>query len=301
MAIELRHFRYFIAVAEERHFRRAAEKIGIAQPALSRAIRDLEIALDVTLFDRSNRNVDLTGAGHVLLDRSRRVLNSVDCAIDDVRCFSQGRSRSLRIGYTDAAMSANLPSLLRDFQEEQSEITFEMHRDVTVLQVEKLKNHALDIGFLTGPVGWDGCEQIPIASEPFVCIVSRKHRFADRGYVWLKDLAGEDFVLGSQRHWAYFYSYIIPLCRRGGFSPNIVCEETTTTKILGLVACGLGITLLTESIRNALSPDLIALPIKDAVEELQTVAVWRPDAMAAPKDAFIHYLKHAAPIEKFTA
>ena len=268
MAIELRHFRYFIAVAEERHFRRAAEKIGIAQPALSRAIRDFEVELGVTLFDRSNRNVDLTEAGRVLLDRSQRVLNFVDCAIDDVKCASQGRSRSLRIGYTDAAMAANLPSLLQNFQDQQSEVTFEIYRDVTVSQVEKLKNHALDIGFLTGPIGWDGCEQIPIASEPFVCVVSRKHRLADRGYVWLKDLAAEDFVLGAQRHWEYFYSYIIPLCRRGGFSPNIVREEMTTTKILGLVACGLGITLLTESIQNALPPDLVALPIKDAVEEL---------------------------------
>lgn len=295
MNFGLRHIRYFIAVAEELHFRRAAEQLGIAQPALSRAIRYLEKDLGVDLFDRSNRSVAITTAGQTFLEGCLTVVNSVEHVVENTRRVNQGQIGALRIGYTDMAISGVLPGQLKAFQDQQPGIVLQPHHDVTTAQLQKLDQGVLDVGFVTGPINRSGYEQCPIQSERFVCVVYETHPLATRKSIRLEEISGEDFVHGSSKDWQQFYSYLFPLCRRSGFEPQIVQEAYNTAGILGLVACGMGVTVLTDSVRNSIVPGLVVLEFEDVTELLQTMAVWRPDNMAGSKQLFLEFLKNTPP------
>lgn len=297
MKFGLRHIRYFIAVAEEQHFRRAAERLGVAQPALSRAIQHMEHELQVQLFDRSNRNVRITEAGATFLDGCRGIMNVVERTIEDTRQVQRGQIGNLRIGYTDMAIGGVLPTLLKTFQARQPGIVLQPHHDVTSTQLLKLDQGELDIGCVTGPISRAGYEQVPIQSEKLVCVVYENHRLAGRGSVRLEELAHEGFVHGPTRDWQHFYSYLIPLCRKSGFVPNIVQEAYNSAGILGLVACGMGVTVLTESVRNMLTKDLVILELEDVTERLQTVALWKTEGNSGSRALFIDYLRRRKDVD----
>ncbi|WP_292285377.1 LysR family transcriptional regulator [Marivita sp.] len=291
MRSDLRLVRYFVAVAEELHFRRAADRLGIAQPALSRAIQTLEMELGVPLFVRSNRNVQITPAGQVFLERCIEMLSLMRRATEDVRNANDGRVGALRIGYTDFAIAGPLPTLLKGFQERQCQITLDPQHGVTLTQLSRLAEGQLDIGFVTGPVNKKGYEELPVQSEAFVCVCADIHPFAPRPSIRLADLATEDFVHGSSTDWQHFYDYLIPLCRRAGFTPRIVQEAFNTAGIFGLVSCGMGVTVLTEKVCGGLPPGLVMIPIEDVSERLLTTAIWRRDHMGGPTRHFVEYLR----------
>jgi len=290
MRIGLRHIRYLIAVAEELHFRRAAERLGIAQPALSRAIQHLESELGVVLFTRTNRSVQITPAGETFLAGSREVINSIETTIEKTQLAQQGKRGLLRIGYTDVAIAGNLPALLKKFQDEQPNIILQPHHDVTVSQLQKLDAGALDVGFVTGPINRSGNKQCLVSSERFVCVFYENHPLATRKMIRLEELAHEDFVHGTSKDWEQFYSYLLPMCRRSGFAPRIVQEAFNTSGILGLVSAGMGITILTDSVRNSISPGLVVVPIEDVSEELQTVAFWKSGSVEGAMKVFSEFL-----------
>lgn len=291
MRTDLRLLRYFVATAEDLHFRRAADRLGIAQPALSRAIRALEAELGVALFNRSNRQVQLTPAGHVFLDRGREILNLMERAVEDAKIAHEGRAGSLRIGYTDIAIAGSLPTLLTDFQDRQPQITLKPQHGVTLTQMLRLAQGKLDVGFVTGPVNKDGYDQLEVQSEAFVCVCSENHPFAQRSAIQLAELATEDFVHGGSTDWQHFYDYLIPLCRRTGFTPRIVQEAFNTAGILGLVSCGMGLTVLTENVSGTLAPGVVVVPIEDVTERLITTATWRRDHVDGPTRHFVEYLR----------
>ncbi len=291
MKFGLRHIRYFIAVAEELHFRRAAERLGIAQPALSRAIRYLEKELGVDLFVRSNRSVAITAAGQTFFDGCLTIVNSVAHVVENTRRVNQGQIGVLRIGYTDTAISGVLPGQLKAFQDQQPGVVLQPHHDVTNTQLQKLDQGVLDFGFVTGPINRSGYEQCPVQSERFVCVVYEAHPLAARKSIRMEEISGEDFVHGSSKDWQQFYSYLFPLCRRSGFEPRIVQEAYNTAGILGLVASGMGVTILTDNVRNSIVPGLVILDFEDVDENLQTMAVWRSDVMSGSKKLFVGFLR----------
>jgi len=291
MTLDLRHIRYFIAVAKQQHFRRAAEDLGVAQPALSRAIRNLEQELGVSLFDRSNRSVQITKAGKVFLENCQGILTSLDHAIDQTQRAHRGQLGSLRIGYTDNAIAGQLPSLLKAFQDVEPGIVLHPFHSPTVEQLRRLSLNEIDVGFVTGPVSRPGFEVVPIQSEPFVCITYAGHTLAHRDSIKLAELADEDFVHGSSNEWQHFHAYLFSLCRRAGFEPRIVQQAFNTAGILGLVASGMGLTVLTKNSALAMPPGLVVLPIDDIGEELQTVAIWKKSEKLGPARLFQDYIK----------
>ncbi len=291
MTFDLRHIRYFVTVAEYLHFRRAAEHLGIAQPALSRAIRNLELDLNVTLFERNNRNVQITRAGQVFLENCRGILTSLDHAVDQTRRAHRGQLGSLRIGYTDNAIAGKLPSLLKAFQEKEPGIVLNPFHSPTVEQLRRLELNEIDIGFVTGPVKKRGYEVVPIQSEPFVCITYAGHALARHSGIKLGDLADEDFVHGSSNEWQHFHAYLFSLCRRAGFEPRIVQQAFNTAGILGLVASGMGLTVLTKNSAIAMPPGLVVVPIEDIKEELQTVAIWKQADQPGPMRLFEDHIR----------
>lgn len=290
MRFGLRHIRHFVAVAEELHFRRAAERLGVAQPALSRTIQYLEKELGVVLFTRSNRNVQITRAGQTFLDGCRGAIHAIEHTVENTRLAHLGRRGVLRIGYTDVAIAGRLPALLKAFQDEEPDIILQPHHDVTVTQIQKLEAGILDIGFVTGPISRSGYRQSLIASDRFVCVVFDSHPLANRRSIRLEELAHEDFVHGTAKDWEQFYSYLLPLCRRSGFTPRIVQEAFNTDGILGLVAAGMGITILTDNVRNSVGRGLVVIPIEDTADELQTVAFWKTGPIEGAMGTFAAFL-----------
>ncbi len=291
MRSHFRRLRYFVAVAEELHFRRAAERLGIAQPALSRAIRSMEEEMGAALFARTNRAVKLAPAGQILLERAYEILSLVERAGRDVRNAHDGRVGMLRIGYTDFAIAGPLPELLKEFQASQPQITLRPQHGVTLTQLRRIAEGKLDIGFVTGPVRVPGYAQRPVHAEKLICVCPDSHPFARRDSIRLADLAEENFVHGGAQDWQYFYDYLNPLCRRAGFMPRITQEAFNTAGILGLVACGMGVTVLTEGVARTLGPGLKVVPIQDVPEKLITCAIWQQDQARGPIGHFVKFLE----------
>ncbi|MEH6443461.1 MAG: LysR family transcriptional regulator [Oceanospirillaceae bacterium] len=291
MRIELRHIKYFTALAEQLHFRRTAEHLNVAQPALSRTIQHLESEIGVLLFERTNRSVKLTEAGQVFLEGCKGLINSMEAAIENTRRVSYGELGTLRIGYTDFAIAGVLPQLLKDFRLAHSGIVLQPSHGVTTNQLEMLAASQLDIGFITGKVQHSGFDSCPVQSESFICLVYETHPLANRKSIKLAELAGEDFILGPIKDWRYYYDYLIPLCREAGFTPNVVQEAFNSAGILGLVACGMGVTILTESIYNHGSKGIVSLKIEGIKDQLVTSAIWQPAGSTGPKNTFIKYIE----------
>lgn len=291
MKLDLRHMKCFIVVAEELHFRRAAERLGLAQPALSRTIRDLENDLNVILLERSNRFVRLTDAGQAFLESCKGILNAVNHAVENTRRVSDGNIGLLKIGYTDLAIVGPLPGILRTVGREHPDIAFQFHNDVSIRQVRHLEDDLIEVGFVTGPFTANGFETLTICNEKFACIVYDEHPLAKRDSIQISELADEDFVHGSQKEWEMFYSHFLPLCHRNGFSPRIVQEGHTNIGIMGLVAAGIGITVLTESVRKSLPIGTKLIPISNGGAPIQTVAIWKKDKMDITKRRFLNALK----------
>lgn len=295
MAIDLRHFKCFVAVAEELHFHRAAKKLGVAQPALSRTIKTLENDLGVTLLERSNRRVELTDAGRTFLVGCRECIGLSNKIIEDAQRIQQGNIGTLRIGYTDNAMNGRLPSLLKTFKDQTPDIALVLTHSVTSDQLSQLDEGAIDIGFATGKMMKAGFESLGIQSERFVCVVYEGHRFAMRSHVTLSDLAQEPMIQGTKEHWLHYYAYLAPLFQKAGFEPKIAQEGLTTSDIQRLVACGIGIAILTETVVESLPPGVVVVPIEGIHESLDTIAVWKSQRNSVAIEHFISFLKQALP------
>jgi DNA-binding transcriptional LysR family regulator len=293
MKVGLRHIRYFVEIAERLSFRKAAEHLGVAQPALTRAIQFLEEELGVSLFDRSLRKIKLTHAGGTFLKDCQKVLGATDYAVKRARMAHEGRLGLLRIGYTDVAMTNKLPSLLKGFRDMHPDVVLQPENYVTTIQLEELEIGNLDIGFVTGPIMQGGFNQMLIASEPLVCVVYDTHPFSGREALRLEDLAEEDFVHGEAKLWRSFRSQFIPACQEAGFYPRIVQSAVNTAGILNLVSAGMGVTIVNESARNSLCPGVVAIPIENSAARIQTVAIWQEDVPQQPLKSFLSHIQRS--------
>ncbi len=247
--MELRHLRYFAAVAETCHFGQAAEQLHVAQPALSYAIRQLEDELNVTLFNRTTRQVSLTAAGEFLKLEVARILAGVDDAERGVRRIAAGRSGLLRVGLTGTAAFSHLPRLARMLREELPGVAMEIQADMlTPMQCEQLRSGALDVGVLRPPAVGDDIELRIIDVESLVLAVSADHRLAAEPVVSLTDLRSETFVAYSSRDSAV-NDAVLRSCKRAGFVPHREHSAPGTAVLLALVAAGFGVAVLPASVR----------------------------------------------------
>lgn len=288
--IELRHLRYFIAVAEERNFRKASERLNITQPPLSRAIQQVEEVVGCALLERTTRRVKLTDPGQRFLEGCYQTLSKFSETMDDTRAAAQGQVGRVRLGYTDFAISGRLPSLLTAFRQQHPRIVLKPFHGVTNDQLRRLSTNRLDVGFVTGPIKFNGLETLLVQRERFVCIVYEDHPFANRRTISINELAEEDFVLGPAHSWEQFHAQFYPICSRAGFLPNVVQEAFNSAAILSLVAGGIGVTVLSEGAARSAIPGLITIQFNDVPEYLDTFAIWRSDDESASTCTFRHFL-----------
>ncbi|MFD5751579.1 LysR substrate-binding domain-containing protein [Streptomyces sp. NPDC127033] len=275
--MELRHLRYFEAVAETRHFGKAAEALHMAQPPLSQAIRRLEAELGVELFTRTTRQVALTGAGEVFRTDVERILRAVDEAVVRVARFAQGVEGVLRVGLTGSASYRQLPALARLVKRELPHAMMEVHTEMlTPAQELGLIERRLDIGVLRPPIRQEGIAHRLIAEEPLVVAAPEEHWLAGAETVHIEQLRHEDFILYDATLGSVVNDAVVRSCLASGFYPNPAYEVAETSAALALVAAGLGIAVLPDSIRSAPREGVVYKDIEDALAVPLALA-WRAD------------------------
>ncbi|HIK40782.1 LysR family transcriptional regulator [Thermoleptolyngbya sp. M55_K2018_002] len=248
--MELRHLRYFITVAEELHFGRAAARLHMAQPPLSQQIRQLEGELGFQLFYRTKRSVQLTEAGAVFLAECRRIMQQLDQAVQLGQQVSRGERGQLVIGFVSSAAYSVLPTLLRGFRAAAPDVSLELHELTTDQQVQWLRDRRMDVGLVRPPVNEPDFCLMPLCEEPLVVALPQQHPLAQQPSVSLKDLAGKPFILFPRPLAPGLYDQIISLCQQGGFSPAIVQEAIQMQTIISLVAAEIGVAIVPLSLQN---------------------------------------------------
>lgn len=274
MNIELRHLRYFIAVAEELHFGRAALRLNISQPPLSQQIMQLETETGARLFNRTNRSVQLTAAGEQLLSDARAILLQVEQASDRAARLHRGEEGELRIGFTSSApFTAVVSDALFRFRQRWPQVHIKMQEINTRQQLVPLHEGLLDLGVMRNtPLPADLRHQL-LLSEPLYAVVHKAHPLAGAEKISVTALAAEPFVFFDPQGGTALYSDILALLHRYHIKPYITQEVGEAMTILGLVATGLGVSILPASFRRARLSDVVWLPLTedDAISELWLV------------------------------
>ncbi len=262
--IELRHLRYFVAVAEELHFGRAAERLHLAQPPLSQQIRKLEELLGYPLFIRTSRSVRLTDAGEAFLQRARRTLRNVQRDLDETRSIARGDVGSLHIGFIGSAVLSTLPAIFRTYREAYPRVRLHLHESFTSLVMEGLENGTLDAGILRDGDPVAGINVTTILSEPFVAVLPASHACAKQKSISPAALRGEPFIYYPRSAGARAYEKPLTLCEEYGFRPQVVQEASHWLTILQLIGAGLGVSIAPACVRRIATAEVVCLPLRGA-------------------------------------
>ena len=287
--MELRHLRYFVAVAEELSFTRAAARLRVAQPALSVQIRQLEAELGVELFDRSRRTISITEAGALMLAESRRLLGLLDNAVELVRRTGRGVTGRLAIGFVPSASNAALPPLLRRFGETHPDVAVHLREMAPGDLIRRLHEGDLDVCFIYLPFADPSVDQAVVTREAFVVALPAKHRLAAECVVDVRELASEPFVIPAEHGMPGLNAQVLDICREAGFTPRAVHDDIWLVQtMVGLVAAGVGVALVPAS-AQALTPEGVVYRrlLEPVVHEVELAAVWRRADTAAVLRAFL--------------
>ena len=279
--MELRHLRYFVAVAEELHFGRAAHQLHMAQQPLSRQIRNLEDELGVLLFHRTKRTIRLTEAGKAFVQEARKTLSQADHAVTVAQRVSRGEAGHLQVGFTGPILNSILPTIVRQFQQRCPDIHLELKRLQTNEQVNALIKRELHIGLLHPPIDASLLMQDVIYQEPLVAVIPDIHSLAkdSPSPISIKDLANEPFILFPRHVGPVLYDSIISFCHQAGFSPTVIQEAFPQQTILGLVAADLGVSLIHSSIQHIRQQGVTVRPLIEVTPTLESAVAWCSDTI----------------------
>ncbi|GHE91180.1 LysR family transcriptional regulator [Amycolatopsis deserti] len=274
--MELRHLRYFTAVADTCHFGKAAERLHMAQPALSHAIRQLEAELGAPLFTRTTRQVRLTPAGEFLLAEARRVLDTVEDSVRGVRRIADGRLGLVRVGFTGTSAFSHLPRIARAVKRDLPGVAVEVHADLlTPAQCDGLRNGDLDLAVLRPPAQGEDIDLHTLEVEPLILAVPADHRLAVEPVVSVADLRTESFISYASKD-SVVNDAVMRSCQAAGFSPRREHEAAGTAVLLALVAGGLGIAVLPASARALPLAGVVFRDLADA-GTVELALAWRRD------------------------
>ncbi len=277
--MELRHLRYFVAVAESLHFGRAAERLRIAQPSLSHQIRQLEVDLGTTLLQRTRREVHLTDAGQRFLDEARAILAHADRAALVARTATGGASERLRVGFDYWMDLAALCAAVKRFDESHPTVRVELRGMPVALQIDALRDGHLDMGFVRPPVSDPSLASEPLTTDTFMVALSRTHRLAGRSGIRAPALAKEAFIMAPRETLPFFHGLVLGVCRDAGFVPRVRDEVDYPSMVLALVAAGLGVSLVPASVRKIQLPGVVLRSLTPKPRLfLETAIAWRRDA-----------------------
>ena len=273
--IELRHLRYFVTVAEELHFGRAAQRLHLSQPPLSQQIRRLEQLLGYPLFVRTSRAVRLTSAGTVFLERARRTLRKMEEDVEAMRSIGRGEAGSLAVGFIGSGMLTSLPAMLGYYRAHFPMVTLQLRELYTSGVIQALLEGSLDVGFLRdgGPV--DGLVVQTLFSEPFRAILPARHPLARKSAhraIDAAELRDEPFVFFSPSAGTRAYETPVSICEAAGYRPRVVQEAPQWLTIVRLVGAGLGVSITPACVERIRTRDVVCrkLRVKPGTEQAQS-------------------------------
>jgi DNA-binding transcriptional LysR family regulator len=279
---ELRHLVYFREVALQLHFRKAATILAVAQPALSRAIAQLETALGANLLDRTRRGVELTPAGRLLLDRIEPVLRALAAVPVDLQALAGGQVGQVRVAFTGLAMATVLPPIIREFHRRHPGIRLELVESPTSTQLSALQEGEIACGFFHPDAETPGIRTRVLLRERNGILLPSAHPLARRATLRLRDLAATPFVLFPRTHNPGFYDRILAAFATAGITPHIAEEVWPRANGIGLVRAGLGATFMTPSEAKHLPPEVTFLRLVGPAPESRLVLGWRQSVPPEP-------------------
>ena len=290
--MELRHLRYFLAVAEELHFHRAAARLHISQPPLSQQIRALERELGVTLLERNRRRVALTAAGESFRDDARAILAAVERASERARNVARGAVGTLSIGFVGSAMfSPLLPELLREFRAGHPDVELILRELPTLVQLTALVGDELDLGVIRGPIAATDLdpqlELMAIQRESLIAALPAAHPLAVRRRVRAESLRGETFVMLARREAPGMFAGLASTMGDAGGLPDDVLEVAEMQTIISLVAGGFGVSLVPASVGQVDRSGVAFRPLVGRTPTIELALAWRAGSGSPVRDAFV--------------
>lgn len=292
MNIELRHLHYFIAVAEELNFGRAAERLHIAQPPLTRQIHQLEKELGVELFHRTTRRIELTEAGQVYLPEARRVLAQVQEGATLAQLASRGEVGRVVVGFEGSSAYDIVPLAVKAFREQFPRVSLIVREMTTGDQVKALHEGHISVGFVVPPLSETQDLIVEtVLREPLLVALPQDHPQAQRSTVDLVTLKDETFIVCPRHHKCGLYDHLISICRQRGFSPRLTQETDEVQSILGFVAAGLGVALLPASVKHLQRSQVVYRTLHPLTEELELAIAWRRENPSPMVPVFLEIVR----------
>lgn len=293
--MELRHLRCFLAVAEELHFGRAARRLNLSQPPVSRQIRDLEAEMGVPLFTRDRRRVALTREGHLLVTEARRALAGAERFERVARQLRDGERGLLRVGYVHSALYGAVPAILRAYRQESPRVELVIRELVTSELVRSLLDDDIDVAFVRPPVSEPALDLLVLREEPLVAAVPADHPAARMPALRLADLAADPFVVFPRALGPGFWDLIVHACGAAGFSPRILYEASEIHTMVGLVAAGSGVALVPEPVRRLALDGVRYVPLQDPRPALRLALVWHREWYPPTLERFVEVAREMGP------
>ncbi|WP_414618806.1 LysR family transcriptional regulator [Calothrix sp. CCY 0018] len=275
--MELRHLRYFVTLAEELHFGRAAERLHIAQPPLSQQIRQLENELGFELFHRTKRKVELSEAGKLFLIEVQQIFRQLQQAIFLGKQISRGEIGKLILGFVSSAAYNILPDFLLHFRNNNPNINLELHELTTDEQLRWLQSGRIDVGFIRPPVNENTYESKIIFQESLIIALPENHPLANQEKVSLQYLKNESFILFPRLLAPGLYDLIISFCQQVGFSPHLAQEAIQMQTIVSLVAAEIGVAIVPESLQNLQRTGVVYKSFVEETPQVSIAMIWRKD------------------------
>jgi DNA-binding transcriptional LysR family regulator len=294
--MEFRQLRYFVTVAEALHFGRAAESLHLSQPALSKQIQALEGSLEVQLFERTKQWVRLTPAGHKFLETARRILQQVEEGIQVTQQVANGQVGRVRIGLTEATLFSIAPKVLEHYRSHFPQVELSLSSGGTEANVEALRSHKIDVGFVYLPIREPSLSLYPLLDEVYVAALPASHQLARQKQISLSSLANEPLIFYPRSLAPVLYADFIKCCEQAGFMPNIVQEAELAQTRLGLAAAGIGITFVLSDMQNLSAKSVVYRPLIGDMLTLKLALAWRQNESSPVVHEFLKILPVIATI-----
>lgn len=287
--IELRHLRYFSAIAEEMSFARAAERLDIAQPGLSQQIKILEELLDARLFDRSRRKLRFTLAGELFYEEARKILGQVEAATQKVGRAARGEVGRLVIGYVgSAAYTGMLTRVIGEFREKHPSVEVDISELEMLRQLDAISEGRMDVGFIRPPAPMPrNVSSIPILHEDLIVALPTSHPLAEHPEIALLDLAGEEFIIPEHPSMVSFHHHTTTACQNAGFEPRFGVKGRDFMTIASMISVGLGVALVPQSVRCIQLPSIVYRPMKHGRSTAEMAIAFRPNDRSPIVKAFV--------------
>lgn len=289
--MELRHLKYFMAVADELHFKKAAQKLYIAQPPLSRQIKNLEDELGVELLKRNKKKVELTQYGIYLKGEAVKIFQQVEAIKNHLELLKKGTVGQIKIGYVGTVMHSLLPEVLKAIKKKFPEINTRLFELNNQEQVAALRSGEIDIGFIRMPMNIFDLEEKQIFKETFSLIIPKDHPAAGKSAFPISELKDEPFVVFSRDCAPEMFDTIIGICKKEGFAPRIVHESSQINSILRLVESGLGYSIVPSGVRNGYKVNVRFYELSKHKERAKLSLVYNPRHINNTSEMIINMIK----------